>query len=86
MKKKDIVYYARIIPTTGIYDVCELKIRTVKDDWFVGVDKRDKRAYLFYQKDIYNVIFFNRNDALNKVHAAESNKKCINQETYYEEY
>lgn len=86
MKKKDIVYYARIIPTTGIYDVCELKIRTVKDDWFVGVDKRDKRAYLFYQKDIYNVIFFNRNDALNKVRAAESNKKCINQETYYEEY
>lgn len=86
MKNKDIVYYARIIPTTGIYDVCELKIRTVKDDWFVGVDKRDKRAYLFYQKDIYNVIFFNRNDALNKVRAAESNKKCINQETYYEEY
>lgn len=86
MKNKDIVYYARIIPNTGIYDVCELKIRTVKDDWFVGVDKRDKRAYLFYQKDIYNVIFFNRNDALNKVRAAESNKKCINQETYYEEY
>lgn len=86
MKKKDIVYYARIIPNTGIYDVCELKIRTVKDDWFVGVDRRDKRAYLFYDKDINNVIFFNRNDALNKVRTAEANKKVINQETYYEEY
>lgn len=86
MKKKDIVYYARVIPNTGIYDVCELKIRTVKDDWFVGVDRRDKRAYLFYDKDICNVIFFNRNNALEKVRTAEANKKVINQETYYEEY
>ena len=52
--KKDTVYYARIIPTTGIYEVCELHIRTVEDDYFVGIDKRDKHAYLFG----YNAIDF----------------------------
>ena len=86
IKKKDIVYYARTIPETGIYDVCELKVRTVEDGWFVGVDKKDKHAYLFYNKSINDVIFFSRKDALNKVKVAESNKKYNVQETFYEEY
>ena len=41
MKKKDILYYARIVPKTGIYEVCELLIRTVEERYFVGIDKRD---------------------------------------------
>lgn len=86
IKRKDIVYYARIIPTTGVYEVCELFVRTVKDDWFVGIDKRDKHAYLFYQNDIDKSFFLERKDALEKVKLAEENKKVISQETYYEEY
>ena len=35
LKKKDIVYYARIVPNAGIYDLCELKIRTIEDSYFV---------------------------------------------------
>ena len=86
LKIKDIVYYSRIIPTSGIYDVYELIIRTVEDDWFVGIEKRDKHAYLFNDNDINKVVFKNRNDALNKVLEAEANKKEVNNETYYEEY
>ena len=86
MNKKDKLYYARIIPNTSIYEVCELIVRTVKDDWFVGVDKRDKHAYLFYLKDIGTTVFKNRDDALEKVKEAELNKKNINEEVYYEEY
>lgn len=36
---KDVLYYARIIPRVGIFDVCQLKIRTVKEDYFVGWTK-----------------------------------------------
>lgn len=86
LKKKDKVYYARIIPTVGIYEVCELKIRTVKDNWFVGVDKRDKRAYLFANSEIDNLVFMDRNRALEKVQIAETSKKNISDEKYYEEY
>lgn len=86
LKRKDVVYYARIIPTTGIYEVCELLVRTVKDDWFVGVDKRDKRAYLFNNSSLEDTVFIKRKDALDKVHDAESIKKDINKEIYYEEY
>ena len=86
LKRKDIVYYARIIPNTGIYEVCELIIRTVADDYFAGMDKRDKRTYLFGYNAIDNTVFVDRKDALNKVKIAESNKKDISGETYYEEY
>jgi len=85
LKCKDKLYYARIIPTVGIYEVCEIMLRTVRDDWFVGIEKRDKHAFLFSYNDINNVLFENRRDALEKVKEAEKNKKPINEETYYEE-
>ena len=85
LKKKDIVYYARIIPNTGIYEVCELIIRTVADDYFAGMDKRDKRTYLFGYNAIDDTVFVDRKDALSKVKIAESNNKDISSETYYEE-
>ena len=46
LKLKDHLYYARIIANSGIYDVCELIIRTITNDYFVGIDKMDKHAYL----------------------------------------
>ena len=84
---KDVLYYARIIPRVGIFDVCQLKIRTVKEDYFVGCDKVDKHAYLFSYSDFGEVVFHDRKQALDKVLAAEANnKKKINNEVFYEEY
>ena len=80
------IYYARIISTLGIYDVCELKIRTVADTYFVGTDKRDKRAYLFSYNAVGNCIFSNRKDAVEKAIVAEENSPKVSKETYYEEY
>ena len=82
----DIVYYARIMPTLGIYDVCELKIRTVTGTYFVGTDKRDKRAYLFSYNAVGKYIFSNRKDAVEKAIVAEENSPKVSKETYYEEY
>ena len=80
------IYYARIMPTLGIYDVCELKIRTITDVYFVGMDKRDKRAYLFSYNAVGKCIFSNRKDAVEKVITAEENSPKVSKETYYEEY
>lgn len=75
MNKLDILYYARL----ATFDVCELVIRTVADDYFVGLDKRDKRAYLFSYSDLGKIVFENRQDALDVVLAAEERSKdeCI---------
>ena len=80
------IYYARIMPTLGTYDVCELKIRTVTDTYFVGTDKRDKRAYLFSYNAVGKCIFSNRKDAVEKVIMAEESSPKVSKETFYEEY
>lgn len=85
LNKNDIVFYARTIPSAGIYDVLELKIRTVEIDWFVGIEKRDKQAFLFSDANINNVIFTDRSKALEVVKAAEANKREIVYEIFYEE-
>ena len=87
LNKGDILYFARIIPKTGIYDVCELYIRTVEESYFVGIDKKDKQAHIFGYNRINEDVFDNRKDALNKVQRAEKNKKYSeSQEIYYEQY
>ena len=86
IKKDDIVYYARIMPKLDIYDVYELKVRTVEDTYFSTIDKRDKKSYLFSYNDIGKTVFLNRQEALNKTKEAEKNKPKVSTEIYYEEY
>lgn len=80
LNKGDKVYYARIIESSNIFDVLDLTIRTVQDDWFVGIEKRDQQAFLFRKSDIGIRIFLDRDEALNKVLDAEKNKKIILEE------
>lgn len=85
MKRLDTVYYARILDQVVTYEICELRIRTIEDDYFVGIDKRDKHAYLFSNDELNKKVFYNRSDALRIVKEAEKNKRVISNETYYEE-
>ena len=82
----DIIYYARIMPNLGIFDVYELKIRTIEDTYFVGTDKRDKKAFLLPYSAIGEYVFVRRKEAVDKVIVAEENAPKISKETYYEEY
>ena len=87
LKKKDIVYYTRIIPNSWIYDICELIIRTIEETYFVGLDKRDKHAYLFNNSSLNKTVFKDRKIALKVVLEAEKNKtRMVSDESYYEEY
>lgn len=86
LKKKDRLFYARIILRTRIYEVCELIIRTIEDTYFVAIDKKDKHAYLFTYEDIDIILFAKRDDALSKVLDAEKKSPKIKYEIDYEEY
>lgn len=71
----DIVYWARIHHQTGIYDLCEIRVRTVYPDSFVGVDKDSKQAFLLNYDDCDEFVFDNRADALKVLQEAEKKKK-----------
>ena len=87
LNKGDIVYYARIMPSLGIFDVYDIKVRTIADTWFSGVEKRDKKVFLFPYSAIDKYIFLNRKDAVDAATTAEeNNKKVVSTEIYYEEY
>lgn len=87
VRKNDVFYYTRIIPNCEIYDVLEIKIRSVYDDYFVGVEKIDQHVFLFYYSNIDKILFRDRKIAVNKANESEKNKrKIVSEETYYEEY
>lgn len=86
INKGDKLYYARIFPTVGIYEVCDLTVRTVTNSYFVAVDKRDKHAHLFGFNALGDTVFEDRKECLKRVQVVEANKKEINEEVYYEEY
>jgi len=75
INKGDVVYWARIIHETGIYEVLELKIRTVEPDYFVGTEKRSKQAFIFPYDYVGETILKEREPILRMVQEAEKNKK-----------
>ena len=86
VKINDMLYHARVHKSLDLYDLDELKVRTVADTYFVGVEKHTKRATLLPYSAIGDTVFFNRSEALDKVKKMESDKVEISNETYYEEY
>ncbi len=71
----DVVYYARCFQVTNTYDLCELHVRTVYENSFVGVDKQSKQAFILSYDDCERTIFDDRDKALAVVKKAEKNRR-----------
>lgn len=70
MTKGDTYYFSRILKGIS-YDVLDIKIRTVEDTWFCGIDKRDKQAFLFNNSALGVTVFEDRLEAVNACKVAE---------------
>ena len=84
---KDHVYYARIIPSTGTYELLDLCIRAITPTWFSTYDtaKNSMYSFLFNNTDLGKDVFLDRKEALNRVKYAEEHGKKFT-EIEYEEY
>ena len=69
----------------GVYNLCDIKVCTLYDTYFAGMDTRDKRRYVFNYTEINQTIFENRLEALETIKEAEENKPIVSDEIYYEE-
>ena len=59
----------------------------MEKDYFVGIDKADKHAYMFSYNDINKTVFMKRKTALDIVNEALKNRrKDLSDKKYYEEY
>lgn len=75
LHKKDKVYYAQIMPNLDVFEVCELIVRTIEDNYFVGIDKTNKHAHLIPYSKFGELVFINRAECLEKVLLEEERKK-----------
>ena len=78
----DTVYWGRTHPETGIYEVCELRVRTVYPECFVGVDQDSKRAFILDYDECDATVFEDRRLAVNLVKEAEKKKKEFTVDKY----
>ena len=65
------IFFARAVPMCDIYEVIELNVRTVKNNWFVGVDVDTRQAFPFDVSDIGALIFSTKKEAEEVVKAAK---------------
>lgn len=69
------VFWSRIHHNTGIYEVCELKVRTVYENSFVGVDKDSRQAHIISYDECDISVFDDRATAVAVVKEAEKRRK-----------
>lgn len=68
LNKNDTVYFVKISSNPELADTYDLHIRTVADNYYVGLDSTTtKHAYIFSDRDIDETIFLNKADALEKL-------------------
>lgn len=84
LKKGDVYYYAQIIPSCDTFNVIEVKLVSVRDTYFTGMDKRDKKMYLFNNSDLNDIVFKDRLEALTKVNDEETKHKTKKTDEMYE--
>lgn len=84
---KDHVYYAKILPNVGEYELYDLIIRRIAPTWFATYDttKGSLYSFLFENSAMGKDVFLDRKVALKKVKDAEAVGMKFN-ETEYEEY
>lgn len=64
MEKGDVVYYCDVVPSCNTYEIVELVIRTIGEDWAAGYDAKTKQAHLFKFDMFDKYVFADRYSAL----------------------
>lgn len=63
------VYFVRVIPKLDIYELLDLHIVSIYDEYCTGVNSKTKQTFLFSKKEFEEVLYFDRKEAL----------ECLNQ-------
>lgn len=63
LERGDIVYYARIMPQLGYYEVHTLVIITHLDEYCTGTESESKQTFIFNPKNACMYLFKELNDA-----------------------
>ena len=77
MQKDDIIYFSHVLPKLNVYEVLEMKIRTVGVNWFVASStKNSNNVYAFTDDDINQIVFQTYQEAYEHMNRQKESEKC----------
>ena len=77
IKKDDIIYFSHVLPKLNVYEVLEMKIRTVGINWFVASSTKNRNnVYAFTDDDINQIVFQTYQEAYEHMKQQKESAKC----------
>lgn len=77
IQKDDIIYFSHVLPKLNVYEVLEMKIRTVGVNWFVASStKKRNNVYAFTDDDINQIVFSTYQEAYEHMKQQKESAKC----------
>ena len=77
IQKDDIIYFSHVLPKLNVYEVLEMKIRTVGVNWFVASStKNSNNVYAFTDDDINQIVFQTYQEAYEHMKQQKESAKC----------
>ena len=77
IQKDDIIYFSHVLPKLNVYEVLEMKIRTVGVNWFVASSTKNRNnVYAFTNDDINQIVFQTYQEAYEHMKQQKESEKC----------
>ena len=77
IQKDDIIYFSHVLPKLNVYEVLEMKIRTVGINWFVASSTKNRNnVYAFTDDDINQIVFQTYQEAYEHMNRQKESDKC----------
>ena len=76
-KRRDRVYYARMMPSLGYYEIHELHMVSIYDDYCSASDVKTKQAFILSTKEALELLYIDRADALKYLKKKEKENKHV---------
>ena len=77
IQKDDIIYFSHVLPKLNVYEVLEMKIRTVGINWFVASSTKNRNnVYAFTNDDINQIVFQTYQEEYERMNRQKESKKC----------
>lgn len=80
LQKGDPLYFARVMPRSGYYEIHDVIMVTKYDDHCTVCELKTKQSFMFNQNDIYQRLYLNREEALE--YLKEQQEKNKNMKVY----
>lgn len=77
LQKGDAVIFARVLPSISYYELLDLHIVSVYEKYCTGTDLKTKQTYSFNRKLAEEVLFLNRNMAIEYLNKRKLENKNI---------